>query len=164
MDFQTDFNGQTLTADWVLTGHQLAEEHGLRTAIALSLFTDARANDGDVIPDGTTDRRGWWGDVAPPANAPTDAPWRSGSRLWLLSREKQTAETARRAEDYCREALDWLTRLGVASRVEVSAEWQDTGVLGIAITITRADGVPQRWGWLWAANDNLATAWKDIAA
>lgn len=163
MDLQTAFNGQTLTSDWVMAGGLLAEEHGLNTAIALSLFTDRRAEPGDVIPDGTTDRRGWWGDVVPPVNAPDDAPWRSGSRLWLLSREKQTAETARRAEDYCREALEWLTRLGVADRVEVSATWQDTGVLGIAITVTKAAQVAGRFGWLWAANDNLVTAWKDVA-
>lgn len=163
MDLQTAFNGQTLTADWVLTGHQLNAEHGLQTAIALSLFTDARALDGDVIPDGTGDRRGWWGDMVPPAGAAADTPWRLGSRLWLLSREKQTAETARRAEDYCREALDWLTRLGVAARVEVQAAWQATGQLGITIAVTRPSGTPERFGWLWDAQDNLITAARDIA-
>lgn len=164
MDFQTTFNGQTLTADWVLVGGLLGQEAGLKTAIALSLFTDRRAEPGDVLPDGTTDRRGWWGDVVPPANAPDDTPWRSGSRLWLLSREKQTAETARRAAFYCREALEWLTRLGVAERVDVTTEWQGTGVLGITITVTKAANVAETFGWLWAANDNLATAWKGIAA
>lgn len=163
MDIQTAFNGAVPAGDWVLSGGLLGEDHGLKTAIIISLFTDARARDGDVIPDGTNDRRGWWGDVAPPVNAPAGAPWRTGSRLWLLSREKQTAETARRAEDYCREALDWLTRLGVAERVEVSCTWQETGVLGIALAAAKANGATERWGWLWTADDTLVTTWKDVA-
>lgn len=156
MDLLTEFDGRTLGADWALSGFHLAQDDSLRTALVLSLFTDARARPGDPIPDGTGDRRGWWGDAVPPANAPQGAPWATGSRLWLLSREKQTPETARRAEDYCREALDWLTRLGVAARVDVQAAWQATGQLGLAISITKADGTPERFNWLWAA-----TARKD---
>lgn len=163
MDIKTAFDGQTLTSDWGLSGGLLASDNGLKTAIVLSLFTDRRAEAGDALPDGTADRRGWWGDVAPPANAPSDMVWLSGSRLWLLAREKQTAETAKRARDYCQEALAWLERMGVVAGIDVETSWQAMGVLGITITVTKANAVSERFAWAWTAANNLATVWKDEA-
>jgi phage gp46-like protein len=123
----------------------LAPDGGLRRAIVISLFSDARAQADDILPDGSGlfgNRRGWWGDVVPPDQAPAGADWITGSRLWLLSREKQTAETARRAQGYASEALQWLIRGGWATRVEVDAAWaaDATGVLVLSIAITLADG------------------------
>lgn len=123
----------------------LAADGGLRRAIVISLFTDARAHDDDALPDGATgfgNRRGWWGDILPPAQAPEGAPWVTGSRLWLLSREKQTAETARRAQTYAAGALEWLITGGWATRVDVTAAWaaDATGILVLTISITLADG------------------------
>jgi phage gp46-like protein len=45
-----------------------------------------------------------------------------GSRLWLLARAKATTDTARRAEEYAREALGWLVDDKVATKVEATAE------------------------------------------
>lgn len=163
MDLQTDFNGLFFTADWVLDGGLLANEPGLKTAIALSLFTDGPLQPDDPVPEGDQSPNGWWGDVVAPANAPDDAPWRSGSRLRLISREKQLPETARRAVQYCREALEWLTRKGVAERVEITAEWVAMGVLGLVITVYRPGEAPARFAFLWSANDNLVSVWKDVA-
>ena len=109
-------------------GFGVAGESGLRTAVIISLFTDRRANDDDVIPDGSNDRRGWW------ANPDI------GSRLWLLSREKETQETFDRAVLYTREALQWLFDDGVALSVDVSGEWVRRGVLGLVVTIGLPDG------------------------
>lgn len=123
----------------------LAADGGLRRAIVISLFTDARAKTDDELPSGSTGlnaRRGWWGDIVSPAQAPAGAAWRTGSRLWLLSREKQTAETARRARRYAEEALQWLVAGGWARSVNVDASWaaDATGVLVLTIAITLADG------------------------
>lgn len=51
-------------ADIALKNGALDTDDGLRTAILISLFTDARALDDDVLP-APEDRRGWWGDAIP---------------------------------------------------------------------------------------------------
>lgn len=151
MDLQTLFNGEILEADLALDAGDLATDHGLATAIVISLFTDARARSDDELPAGETDQRGWWGDVVSPANAPADRPWMTGSRLWLLSRAKQTPETARRAEHYAREALAWVTAGRYARAAEVAAFWSDAilGRLDLVVTVTRPDGTPERFSFLW---------------
>ena len=120
-------NGQF---DITLDGPDLGAEHGLRTAVLISLFTDRRAEADDVIPDGTTNRRGWWADPA------------LGSRLWLLGREKQTAEVLNRARDYAEEALQWLIDEGIAQEVAVTCTWgeQHTRLLAIRVVITGLPG------------------------
>lgn len=149
MDIETSFNGEILAADWLLEGGSLASDRGLASAIVISLFTDARAQADDVPPDGSTDRRGWWGDAVAPAQAPEGMPWFTGSRLWLLSREKQTDETRRRAEQYCREALAWMTRLGVADRVDVAVAWRGVGFADLTIIVQRPGRAPERFAYLW---------------
>lgn len=147
MDIKTRLNDELMGSDWGLSGGQLDTDRGLETAIIISLFTDARARPDDPLPEGEPDRRGWWGDAVPP-----DAmPWETGSRLWLLRRAKETAETARRAEDYCTEALKWLVERRLAERVEVTAAWADRGRLELLITITRPGGVTAKYSHLWSA-------------
>ena len=123
-------------ADAAVEGHDLALEDGLATAVILSLFLDARARADDALPDGGTDRRGFWADTVPPA-AERD---RTGSRLWLLSREKTLPEVLRRAHDYAAEALRWLVDDDVASRVDVSATMPRLGLLSLAVNITLVNG------------------------
>lgn len=163
MDILTAFDGLFMRADLAMDGALLAQERGLNTAIAISLFSDGPLGPDDEIPSGDESPNGWWGDVVAPAAAADDAPWRTGSRLRLINREKQTDETARRAVTYCREALEWMTRLGVASQVTVSAEWVARGVLGIVITVYRPAAAPERFAYLWNVADNLVSAWKDAA-
>jgi len=129
------WDNASLSADIALTdAGRLAAEDGLTTAVILSLFTDARARADDALPDGAAgDRRGWAAD----AFAPED---RWGSRLWLLTREKQTEETRRRARDYAAEALDWLMPAGLATAVDVAAEWLDRGLLGLSVRIATPAG------------------------
>ena len=131
----------TLACDLALGAGGLEGDDGLTTAVLVSLFTDARAGADDRLPDpATANPRGWWGD----ALAWIDSD-RIGSRLWLLSREKQVRETLRRAEEYAREALAWMLTDGAARTVAVSARWVGVGVLILDITITApAGGLPQR--------------------
>jgi phage gp46-like protein len=148
-DIALAFDALTLTADVSIERGQLATEHGLLTAVMLSLFTDRLAEDDDALPFGGSDRRGWWGDAVPPV--PGD---RIGSRLWLLHREKQTRETRLRAEEYAREALGWLVEDQVAERLEVEAEWIRSGILGLRIAIHRPRGE--------AARLRFAIAWEGV--
>jgi phage gp46-like protein len=145
-DLALRWNGHA--GDLVLEADDLVRDDGLETAVILSLFVDRRADAGDILPDGGTDRRGWWGDAAPPV-----AGDRIGSRLWLLSREKERGTALRRAEEYAREALQWLVDDRVAERVEVDAQVPRTGVLGLAITIhrPRKDPVQYRFDLTWSA-------------
>ncbi|MFZ5539471.1 MAG: phage GP46 family protein [Pseudomonadota bacterium] len=140
MDLRTRFDNEHGEGDWLLAAPGLATDEGLETAVIISLFTDRRADPSDEIPDGTQDRRGWFGDAY--ADVPGD---RIGSRLWLLSRAKQTAETLQRARDYAREALAWLIEDGIARAVEVDASWFALGRMALEVTISRAESAPARF-------------------
>lgn len=125
-------NGQF---DIELDGYDLKTEQGLRNNVMVSLFTDHRAEPDDIIPDGTNDRRGYWGDSYPDVEGD-----KLGSRLWLLSREKETINVLQRAQEYAEEGLQWLLDDGVASAVNVTTERVRAGVLGIYVTIILSDG------------------------
>lgn len=81
-------------------------------AILLSLFCDARALPQDLQDD----PRGWWGDE-------------------LASRAKNVPATLRLAEDYTREALQWLLDDQVASSIDVTASALSSEMMKLAITI-----------------------------
>ena len=123
-------------------------DDGLYTAVIVSLFSDRRAEPGDVLPDGTDDRRGWWGDIYPDVDGD-----RIGSRLWLLAREKQTPAVIRRAEGYAREALQWLIDDGIAGRVDVAGSNPADSVLALSVSIFRPTGerVDFKFDHLWEA-------------
>lgn len=126
--------------DWTFApGGDLDTGDDLANAILLSLFTDRPANKDDVIPDGTADRRGWWGDHE------------LGSRLWLLERAKQTTETLQRAKDYITEALQWLIDDGAVARFDIFVEWTRRSTLGARVTAYRTDGrtVALTYAWAW---------------
>ena len=93
----------------------LAREDTLATAVMLSLFCDRTAQAHEV--PAAADRRGWWADAYAAVNAQgADA---FGSRLWLLTREKQLPDTLQRLRAYIREALQWLVDDGLADDVTV---------------------------------------------
>ena len=122
----------------------LVAEGSLRTAVILSLFLDRRADDDDVLPNGSNDRRGWWADtVAPMTEYGIGGGLASGdhigSRLWLLSREKQLAGVLERARHYAEEALTWLVEDGVATAVQVTATNPRQGWLVLEVTVTLSD-------------------------
>lgn len=139
-------------ADLSIEANDLAADDGLETAVLLSLFTDREAAPGDVLPEGETDRRGWWGDAFPTVEGD-----KIGSRLWLLGRAKATPDVLSRAQEYAREALEWLVEDRVALKVDVTTEFL-TGNrgLGIAVEIYRPgknDPTAFRFGRTWAAQE-----------
>lgn len=113
----------------------LVGDDSLEPAVAVSLFTDARALASDELPDGTTNRRGFWGDsLFPEAGA-------MGSRLWLQSRGKETSDELQRAYDFDLEALQWLLDGGDASALDVTVTAPERGAIQHQISIT-TDAVP----------------------
>ena len=132
-------------ADLVLGAGGLATDDGLRSAIVVSLFTDARADADDPLPAGS-DRRGWWGDVAPAVDRDE-----TGSRLWLLDREKVTGKALARARDFAEAALAWLVEDKVAASVEVEAA-AIGATLALGVTVVRPTGPERRrYDFVWAA-------------
>ncbi|EQB31960.1 phage GP46 family protein [Sphingobium ummariense] len=154
-DIALHFRPGAWGADLAIEGGDLATDDGLRTAVIMSLFTDARAREDDPLADPTADRRGWWGDCA---NA--DRNDRIGSRLWLLAREKVVPATATRATDYCREALAWMVEDGLAASVEVECTLlpvtaaRRSGAMLIGVALTRPSGARQAIDFLWDAEAN----------
>lgn len=129
-------------ADLALHEGDLLLEDGLRTAVVVSLFSDARAEAKDPLPPEETSRHGWW---------PDEAGDRFGSLLWLLRREKVTTSTVERARQYARAALQWMVEEGIAERIEVEASVRDTFTIGLTIRLHR--GRARRWADLWDATD-----------
>ncbi|MDR1656123.1 MAG: phage GP46 family protein [Deltaproteobacteria bacterium] len=121
----------------------LSLDDGLNTAILVSLFSDRRAEPADELPDPGSSRRGWWGDAL------ADGRDRLGSRLWLLTRRKQTPETRQLFIEYTKEALSWLVEDGVASTVEVDAQWKSQGFLTVTAVVARPDGGVVRFDYAW---------------
>ena len=160
-DIRTVWDADRLSVDWLLdndgAGPGLDDERDLETAVIISLFSDRLADADDRLPDESGDRRGWWADTAA-----EEGP--IGSRLWLISREKQTDETRRRAESYAEEALAWLIEDRVAERVEVSAAWLEPGFLSLHVIVYRSDGGPleRRWDFVWAPFQAPGTAAPEV--
>ena len=118
---------------WTLNGAEIkldkiTTQDALLTDIIVSLFTDRRALDSDELPAGEeADRRGWWGDSF--SERPT------GSRLWLLEREKQLPDVLERCETYADESLQWLVELKRLKAVNCSAVRAENNMLLLNITI-----------------------------
>lgn len=150
-DLALIWDADLMTGDLAMAGADLATDDGLRTAVLISLFTDARAQADDVLPAETDDRRGWWGDFAPEVEGD-----RIGSRLWLLVREKRTPDLLVRAREYAEEALAWLVEDGVAAAVAVEAMLYGSAGVALGVTITRPGGPARsRFDFVWEATNAL---------
>ncbi len=144
-DIRISWSAADSRGDWViLPDGDLETGDDLATAILFSLFTDRVAGPDDVIPDGSADRRGWWGDE------------KIGSRLWLLDRAKQTEETRQRAADYIAEALQWLIDDGVVSRFDTTVVWVRNAMLGVRLVAYRSSGGTSTAAFDWAWKGSLA--------
>lgn len=165
-DLALIWNAETMLADLLLDQGQIVPDHGLRTAILISLFSDARAPEEAALPEAGQDRRGWWGDVlannaGPQAGSAAD-PDRIGSLLWLLARAKVTPQVLAEARQYAEDALDWLVRDGIARTVRVTASAARAGavpdVLVLHVEVDRPDGPGrQRWDFAWDASTRAIT-------
>lgn len=143
-DITTFWDVANIRGDWQVVGRALASGDDLSTAVLISLFTDRRANDDDVLPDASTDRRGWWGDLD------QDIP--IGSRLWLLARSKLMPSVALTAKSYIVEALQWLIDDSVAASVSVATSIVMPNRLNAVVTIARGSGAKQTLNFNWAWN------------
>ncbi|MBA4781156.1 phage GP46 family protein [Blastomonas sp.] len=144
------WNADAWHADIGIERGAVVLDDGLRTAILISLFTDARAPADAELPEQSADRRGWWGDDFPVSEAKRGE---TGSLLWLLARSKITQATINRAREYARAALAWLLADGIASRLDVQVEAQDGQRMAIRVELDRPQG-PSRelYDYVWEAS------------
>lgn len=144
-DISTVWIPSTSYADWVMNGALLQSGADLETAMLISLFTDRTAAVDDALPDGSSDRRGWWGDLN--ETVPI------GSLLWLLDRAKLTQAVGPQCESYIRDALQWFLDDGVAEKIEVSTKVSLPSMLAAQIVVFRQDGsrIAQNYAWVWPA-------------
>ncbi|WP_110947409.1 phage GP46 family protein [Pseudomonas bohemica] len=143
-DITTTWIVKSGRGDWSVTGGALDSGNDLATAVLISLFTDRQADNDDDIPDGSTDRRGWWGDL--------DEDVHIGSRLWLLDRAKLTQKNANLAQVYIKECLQWILDDEVAAGITVGTAIVGQNRLNVIVTITRSDGtnLPLKYSWVWS--------------
>lgn len=149
-DFALEWDNTAGAASVVVEDGDLKADDGLRTAMLISLFTDARALPGDVLPEGVTDRRGFWADAVPEVAGDS-----TGSRLWLLERSKKTPDFLDRANTYAREALAWLLEDRVCERFEVTAEFLGDAGYTLTVDVYRPGADPARFRFdhTWNAED-----------
>ena len=148
------WNADAWHGDIALERGAIVVDAGLRTAILISLFTDARAPDDAPLPEESADRRGWWGDDFP---ARSSTRGETGSLLWLLARSKITQATINRAREYTLAALQWLLADGIASRIDVQVEAQNEAEqrqrLAIRVELDRPQGPAREfYDYVWEAS------------
>lgn len=118
----------------------LESDEGIETAVVISLFTDRRAEEDNILPDpNNPDRRGWWGDLASPEVEGDQI----GSRLWLLGREKTEEGVLVKVKKYAEEALQWMIEDDVVVKVDIITERLGqigTDKLALLVRIYRVDG------------------------
>lgn len=121
----------------------VVRDDGLETAVTISLFTDRRVTE-EEKPYLANSKRGYWGDLFSEIDGD-----KMGSRLWTLEREKRTTEVLRRAEDYTREALQWLIDDGVVLSISANASYDNNKFINIDVKIIKPLGNESRYKILW---------------
>ena len=153
---QADFPAYAVTLDWLQCDQNLiVNGYDLQSSVIVALGSDALAPVDQELPDNSTDRRGWWGDM--------DAEeiwggWPVGCLLWLLKRAKITGPEARqgstlaRAEGWTRDAMNPFVSHQIASHIDVAAVKTDLQRFDVSVTIYRGPeaAIDLRYAQLWA--------------
>lgn len=99
---------------------------GMDTAIWVSVYTDARASDSQVLRPEL--QRGWMGNLV------SDVPDRQlGGLLWLLEQRRLTQDNANSAAAYVRACLNWMIEDVLLKKIDVTGEI--VPLQGIAVTV-----------------------------
>lgn len=142
-DIDTVWSNALGRGDYVLAGADLQKGDDLMTAVLISLFSDRTAAAADVLPDDSTDRRGWWGDAG--------EAYPIGSRLWLLDRSMLTNQVALAARQYALEALQWMVDDGVVAEFDCSTLIKLPNQLWLTVIAyrTRGNKTAKNYAWTW---------------
>ena len=131
--------------DLVVEGADFASAEGFETAIAVSLFTDARAL--PTYVQEAKNRRGWVGNILTEER-------QLGGLLWLLDQTRMTNDTINFARGYADGSLQWIIDDGVARVITVVVTKINNREMNIYIDITEINNTVKRYVTLWR-NTNL---------
>ena len=106
---------------------------GFDTHLIISLFTDARASEAQVVRP--QDRRGWPGNLVSPVDGR-----QLGSFLWLSEQRRLTQDTVNEYVDSAGKALSWMIEDGIAKNIDVKGEIEAPNGISLTIIITAPDG------------------------
>lgn len=109
----------------------IATEDSFDTAISVSLFTDARASETQVVLPEL--RRGWVGNERTPG-------FQMGGHLWLFQMPRLNQVTANALKDAARGALRWLVEDGFALQIRTEIFLIDSERARLEILITKPNG------------------------
>lgn len=99
--------------DFDMENGDFSLEDGFDTSLYISLLTDGRANEKQVIS--AENRRGWIGDISNEVNNRT-----IGSLLWTVEQRRLTTKTLNETVDFCRNAVKWYIEDSICNSVEVT--------------------------------------------
>lgn len=125
-DLMFDFFNDDMNLDLVVKSGEIQKDDSLKSAVLISLFTDARCEKNE-LPAGENSLRGFWGDAIFGES--------TGSKLWLLNRPKFTNSTLIQAKQYAEDALKWLISDGLAQNIIVDAIYNNKKQMLLNISI-----------------------------
>ena len=131
----------------MITFSKAISEESLRRSVEISLLSWRKAE-----PDDETDDKkyGYWGDSFPPKDGAL-----IGSRLWLLFRSKLIDnETLLKAEDYIRQALQWMIDDDLVSQIDVALRREgNANVVGnITLHVSNGEAILIPFTDIWNVN------------
>ena len=100
----------------------------LRTAVAISLFTHARAND-EQLEIYAMEQQGFWGDPF------TEGGESLGPLLWLLHRQKLLPSVINQAQNFANDSLLWLLDEPDVSDITVTAWRVNDETIGLHLVV-----------------------------
>jgi len=130
-DFSIVQSETDLSYDIDFQGIDFVIDEGLETSMIVSLFTDRRVEQ-EELPATETGKRGFWGDTLEDTE--------TGSKLWLLDREKQTNNNLRRARDFTSQALQIYLDENVAREINVDTSYPRISFLRIDVEFIKPTG------------------------
>lgn len=122
--------------DIAISNGDMLSTNDFKTAIEVSLFSDARASESQVsVPQY---RRGWIGDVATPIDGQN-----YGSLLWLVEQARLTQRTLNDCITFARQSLQWMIDQEIATDVQVEGSIIPSQGIELKITFTSQSGATE---------------------
>lgn len=123
-----------------------ASAGGFETAIPISLFTDARADESKVPT--SKNRRGWAGNVEFIADE-----FELGSDQWTFDQARNTANIRNLVRNSVANALKWMVDRRMVDDVQVGSLQVAQNSITIPIIFTSIDNAVERYITLWRRTD-----------
>ena len=121
---------------------------GMETAVAVLLFTDARAASSEVMEPSL--RRGWVGNIF--------AKRELGGKLWLAEQVRNVQEVRNKIKVWAENSLQPLLDDGIVADIEVTVQERDARSINLIIEILAKDNQREKFKYRLSTNfENLVT-------